>query len=110
MNKYLNDNYQLLDKDIFSFINLIFTENNFETKIKPNIVLTQDLTDQNKIIKKITILLFSLRFIYRILLNTKNDNNPIYNLLTKKISSIITFIPNDINEEELEKFLEKEKK
>ena len=110
INKYLNEEYKYINKDIISFINLIFNKNNFESKIKPNIGLTKDLTDQNTIVKKITILLFSLRFIYIILLNTKNDNNPIYNLLTKKISSIIRFIPNNLEEADLENLLKKEKK
>ena len=85
-------------------------ETNFEIKIKPKIGLTQDLTDQNIIIKKITILLFSLRFIFGLLLNKKSDNNPIYNLLTKQLSSIITFIPYNINEEDLENLLKKKNK
>ena len=111
--KYLNEEYKSMDKDILSFINLIFEEKYFNEKIKQKIGLNDEISDQNKI-NKITILLYALRFIFLIILNIKdNRNNPkgfYKNLITKNIYSIIekNFIPGILEYKNLKIHLKKE--
>ena len=94
--KYLNENYNdTKNNEISSFLNIFFIDKNFKEKIIPKI--KSELNDSNKI----TILLFSLRFIFSFLLRSKKGieiKGFYYHLLSNKIDSVIEncFIPGNL--------------
>ena len=120
INKYLSNKIE--DKDILDFINLIFEkeETNLKNKIFPKINFNDNTEVKDKK-NKITILLYAFRFIFSVLLHSKNNNdNPdgfYFKLLTKNISSTIdnSFIPGNfpftnlkiLSFEKIKQFLEK---
>ena len=89
------------NQNSFLFFNIFFEENNFKENIVRKMGISKD--EINKLDKlsrpKITILLYSLRFIFSLLnhakYNKKETEGFYFNLLTKNISSIIdsNFIP-----------------
>ena len=85
INKYLNKKENKLNKIIIEFIKSIFKESKILSKIGIN-----DKTNEKDKLKKISILLFSQRYILSIIINKDNDkSNFYYDLLTKKILDIL---------------------
>ena len=95
--QYLNTKDLIKDKDILDFFNTFFDIQIINEKIIPKFGKEND-NDRRKM-KKIIILIYGLRFIFSILVNSKKDKNNkdgfYFKLLTKKISSTIddSFIP-----------------
>ena len=96
INQELNKGNQILDKNILSFINLIFEEKNFNERIIPKMGAFEIVKEN---LSKILILLYGLRFVFSLLTHLKNnipnEQGFYLDLLTKNISSIIdtSFIP-----------------
>ena len=98
INEYLPN--KIDDKDILDFINLLFEKDEtiLKNKIFPKMNFNDNIDDLDKK-NKITILLYAFRFIFSVLLHSKNDNdNPdnfYFKILSKNITSIIdnSFIP-----------------
>ena len=91
--EHLNKEAKIIDNDILIFINTIFLEKNFNDKIIQNLGIENDQKNSDK---KITILLYGLRFVLSILVHSKEKKDGFYfDLITKNISAAIesSFIP-----------------
>ena len=86
---YLNK-LKKIGKESLYFINLIFDKKNYDEKIAPKIGINYETNYENIKIKKI-ILLYSLRFIFPIIINSNSNNcgGFFYKLLTNNLSSEI---------------------
>ena len=90
--EYLNKQKDTLNKKLLSFFNLFFDEKKFHEILRTKIGLSKDENKEN-IIRKISVLLYAFRFIFSILLYSKEGFY--FDILSKNISSIIesSFIP-----------------
>ena len=95
--QHLNEEKKLVDEDILVFFNEFFNQNYLSTKIFPKIGLSLKDSDEKKL-KKIKILYYSLLFVFSILHSSKikgnSSNNEFFykNLISK---NIISFLENN---------------
>ena len=98
--KYLNEEKKVVDKDILNFFNEFFNQNYLSSKIFPKIGLLLKDSDEKKL-KKIKILYYSLLFVFSILHSSKIKGNSVNNeffyknLISKNLISFLkeNYIP-----------------